>query len=113
VENWTEIRPRGLVDGLSKRPACQEFSIHWDTLSKVLGRAEPHVDRRAGPWAVPADLSRSRIVKALKGLQVSVSVRKGTTISVHLGHLSSEHSVRPKCPALSAEGIWGEPKAVT
>ena len=41
MENWAEIRRRVLVDGLSKRSACREFDIHWDTLQKILNHPEP------------------------------------------------------------------------
>ena len=34
MENWAEIRRRVLVDGLSKRAACREYDIHWDTLAE-------------------------------------------------------------------------------
>jgi transposase len=53
MENWAEIRRRVLVDGLSKRAACREFGIHWDTLQKVLGHAEPPGYRRAAPRPRP------------------------------------------------------------
>jgi hypothetical protein len=36
MENWAEIRRRVLVDGLSKRAACREYGLHWDTLKKIL-----------------------------------------------------------------------------
>ena len=35
-------------------------------------------------------------------IRLSVSVGKGTTISVHPGHFPNEHSSRPKCPSLYA-----------
>ena len=34
MENWAEIRRRVLVDGLSKRSACREYDLHWDTLTE-------------------------------------------------------------------------------
>ena len=53
MENWAEIRRRVLVDGLSKRAACREFGIHWDTLQKVLGHAAPPGYRRTAPRPRP------------------------------------------------------------
>jgi transposase len=53
MENWAEIRRRVLADGLSKRAACREFGIHWDTLEKVLGHAEPPGYRRTAPRPRP------------------------------------------------------------
>ena len=49
MENWAEIRRRVLVDGLSKRAACREYGLHWDTLTKILSHAEPPGYRRTAP----------------------------------------------------------------
>ena len=46
MENWAEIRRRVLVDGLSKRAACREYDLHWDTLTKILSHPEPPAFRR-------------------------------------------------------------------
>src|SRR5262245_63188962 len=53
MENWAEIRRRVLVDGLSKRAACREYDIHWDTLTKILNHPEPPPFRRAAPRPRP------------------------------------------------------------
>jgi transposase len=53
MEIWAEIRRRVLVDGLSKRAACREYDIHWDTLKKILEHTEPPGYRRKGPRARP------------------------------------------------------------
>jgi transposase len=53
MENWAEIRRRVLVDGLSKRAACREYEIHWDTLRKILDRPEPPGYRRSAPRPRP------------------------------------------------------------
>src|SRR5512134_3643039 len=53
MENWAEIRRRVLVDGLSKRAACREFDIHWDTLRKILDHPEPPGYRRSAPRPRP------------------------------------------------------------
>jgi transposase len=53
MEKWAEIRRRVLVDGLSKRAACREYSIHWDTLQKILEHPEPRGYRRAVPRPRP------------------------------------------------------------
>jgi transposase len=53
MENWAEIRRRVLVDGLSKRAACREYDIHWDTLAKILGHPEPPGYHRAAPRPKP------------------------------------------------------------
>src|SRR5918996_2382591 len=53
MENWAEIRRRVLVDGLSKRAACREYQIHWDTLAKILNHTEPPPFRRTAPRPRP------------------------------------------------------------
>src|SRR5262245_15640944 len=53
MENWAEIRRRVLVDGLSKRAACREYDIHWDTLQKILENPEPPGYRRKAPRPRP------------------------------------------------------------
>jgi transposase len=41
MHDWAQIRRRVLVEGLSKRAACQEFDLHWSTLSKILDVPAP------------------------------------------------------------------------
>jgi transposase len=41
MEMWAEIRRRVLNGEMSKRAACEEYEIHWDTLTKILSHAEP------------------------------------------------------------------------
>src|SRR5262245_3701165 len=53
METWAEIRRRVLVDGLSKRAACREYDIHWDTLTKILDHPEPPGYRRSAPRPKP------------------------------------------------------------
>src|SRR4051812_29899062 len=53
MENWAEIRRRVLVDGLSKRAACRQYDIHWDTLRKILEHPEPPGYRRTTPRPRP------------------------------------------------------------
>lgn len=49
MEQWSEIRRRVLVDGLSRRAACRAYGIHWTTLKKLLTHAEPPGYRRTRP----------------------------------------------------------------
>ncbi len=46
---WTEIRRRVLTEQLSKRQACQEYGLHWHTLTKILEHSEPPGYRQAQP----------------------------------------------------------------
>ena len=41
MEKWIEIRRRVLNGEISKRAACQQYEIHWDTLQKILTHTEP------------------------------------------------------------------------
>ena len=41
MELWSEVRRRVLTGQLSKRAACREYGIHWQTLEKMLSHAEP------------------------------------------------------------------------
>jgi len=53
MEQWSEIRRRVLVEGLSKRAACREYGVHWHTLNKMLENSEPPGYRGAQPRAKP------------------------------------------------------------
>jgi transposase len=53
MEKWAEIRRRVLVDGLSKRAACRQYDIHWDTLTKILTHPEPPAFHRTAPRPRP------------------------------------------------------------
>ena len=39
MEMWAEVRRRVLSGEISKRAACIEYEIHWDTLQKILSLA--------------------------------------------------------------------------
>ena len=40
MEIWVEVRRRVLTGELSKRAACREYEMHWQTLEKILSHAE-------------------------------------------------------------------------
>jgi len=41
MDQWTEIRKKVLVEGVSKRQVMEEEGIHWETLQKILAHSEP------------------------------------------------------------------------
>lgn len=41
MEQWSEIRRRVLVAGVSKRQILQETGMHWTTLEKILAHSQP------------------------------------------------------------------------
>ena len=53
MEQWAEIRRRVLTGELSKREACREYDLHWQTLKKVLAADEPPPFRAKVPRAKP------------------------------------------------------------
>lgn len=41
MDQWTEIRKKILVEGVSKRQVMEEEGIHWETLKKILENSQP------------------------------------------------------------------------
>jgi transposase len=53
MELWSEVRRRVLTGELSKRGACREYKLHWDTLEKILRHEEPPGYRKKAPRPKP------------------------------------------------------------
>jgi len=51
MEQWSEIRRRVLVEGVSRRQIIRETGMHWETLQKILAHSEPpgYRQQRARP----------------------------------------------------------------
>ena len=49
MEQWSELRRRVLVEGVSKRQVLRETGLHWQTLKKILEHSEPPGYRQAVP----------------------------------------------------------------
>ena len=49
MDDWSEIRRRVLVDGVSQREILRETKMHWKTLSKILSHSEPPGYRQQKP----------------------------------------------------------------
>ncbi len=47
MQQWAQIRRRVLGGEISKRAACAEYEIHWETLAKILTHADPPGYRRS------------------------------------------------------------------
>lgn len=41
MQQWTDIRRRVLVEGVSKRQILRETGMHWTTLEKILSHSSP------------------------------------------------------------------------
>ena len=67
MEEWTEIRRKVLVEGVSQRSILRETGMHWKTLEKILNhsappgyqQSQPRKRTRIGPFV-------ERIAKILK-----------------------------------------------
>jgi transposase len=53
MELWAEIRRRVLTNEISKREACREYQLHWQTLQKILAADEPPPFCPQAPRAKP------------------------------------------------------------
>src|SRR5262245_22856308 len=53
MEIWVEVRRRVLAGEISKRQACREYRLHWDTLTKILAHEEPPGYQFKRPRAKP------------------------------------------------------------
>jgi transposase len=53
MEIWVEVRRRVLAGEISKREACREYRLHWDTLTKILAHEEPPGYQCQRPRAKP------------------------------------------------------------
>ena len=53
MEMWSEVRREVLTGKLSKRQACKKYSLHWDTIQKILAHGEPPGYRRKEPRKKP------------------------------------------------------------
>jgi transposase len=53
MEQWAEIRRRVLTGDITKREACREYDLHWQTLKKILAADEPPPFRPKVPRAKP------------------------------------------------------------
>ena len=51
MKQWSEIRRRVLNKEISKRQACREYGVHWDTLRKIEENVEPPAIRWSSPRA--------------------------------------------------------------
>lgn len=48
MDQWIEIRRRVLNHEISRRQACREYGLHWQTLKKILLQPMPPEKRAAG-----------------------------------------------------------------
>ena len=61
-----EVRRRVLTGELSKRAACREYEIHWQTLERILSHAEPPGYQKTKPRSSIVDAFEAIIEEILK-----------------------------------------------
>ena len=66
MEIWVEVRRRVLTGELSKRAACREYKIHWQTLEKILSHSEPPGYQKTKPRSSIVDAFEPIIEEILK-----------------------------------------------
>lgn len=60
MELWTEVRRRVLTGEISRRQACAQYALHWQTLNKILGHIEPLGYRSAKRRRQPSEDRRGQ-----------------------------------------------------
>ena len=93
MEKWAEIRCHVLSGEVSKRAACQEYGIHWETLQKILTHVEPPGYRRSKPRTSKLDPFLPIIKEILKSDQ-QVHRKQRYTAQRIFERLRDEHADR-------------------
>lgn len=91
MEIWVEVRRRVLAGELSKREACREYQLHWDTLKKILAHAEPPGYRLKRPRSKPALGAFLPIIHAILEADRSAPKKQRHTARRIFDRLREEH----------------------
>ena len=91
MEQWAEVRRRVLVDGLSKRKACQQFGINWKTLQKMLTYPEPPGYRRVKPPRRPTTEPVLPIIRQILDADARAPKKQRHTAKRIWERLKAEH----------------------
>jgi len=91
MEQWAEVRRRVLVDGLSKRKACQQFGINWKTLQKMLTYPEPPGYRRVKPPRRPTIAPVLPIIRQILDADATAPKKQRHTAKRIWERLTAEH----------------------
>ena len=90
MEQWAEIRRRVLNGEISKRGACAEYEIHWNTLKKILTHTEPPGYRLTKPRVRKIDPFLPIIIEYLESDKKSHHKQRHTARKI-LERLKAEH----------------------
>jgi transposase len=94
MEQWTEIRRRVLVEGMSKRQACKQFAIHWKTLQKILTYPEPPGYRRVKPPRRPTIEPVLPVIRQILDTDATAPRKQRHTAKRIWERLCEEHGFR-------------------
>ena len=90
MQKWAEIRRRVLTGEISKRGACREYEIHWETLEKILTFTEPPGYRLSQPRGSKIDPYIS-IIEEILELDKEVHPKQRHTAQRIFERLRDEH----------------------
>jgi len=91
METWAEVRRRVLAGEISKREACREYRLHWDTLKKILTFEEPPGYRQREPRAKPTLGPFLPIIHAILDADRSAPKKQRHTARRIFDRLREEH----------------------
>lgn len=91
MKQWSEIRRRVLNKEISKRQACREYGVHWDTLRKIEGNVEPPAFRRSSPRAKPVLAAYLGHIQAILEADKSEPAKQRHTAKRIYERLRDEH----------------------
>jgi transposase len=91
METWAEVRRRVLAGEISKRGACREYHLHWDTLTKILTHEEPPGYRRRQPRAKPTLGPFLPVIRAILEADRSAPKKQRHTARRIFDRLREEH----------------------
>src|SRR3954453_18423590 len=92
MEIWVEVRRRVLAGELSKREACREYHLHWDTLKKILAHAERPGYGLRGPGSKPALGPFLPVIHAILDADRSAPKKQRHTARRIFDRLRKEHA---------------------
>ena len=92
MNEWTEIRRKVLVEGVSKRAIRREYGVGWDTLEKILTHPDPPgyqgADRRPKRKLVPTMLE---VIDQILEADADAPVKQRHTARRIFDRLRDEH----------------------
>jgi len=105
MEMWSEIRRRVLTGELTKRAACREYDLHWETLEKILAHVEPPGYRRTKPRHKPKIEPFLPIIEEILESDRKAPKKQRHTAQRIWERLRDEHGFTGK-PTIVKDAVW-------